>query len=155
MKKSFSNLFISTVMFSGVLFFAISAKNTVNAQSNGIGSAITAYYDHNLYTILFVEFSATSEKTLIAKNPGLNFIYQSDPGLPGGAPFVSVIDAIPTDGMNPVWQEIQIVFNKGFTPRQLFSDDEIFAAASGPNPEITLVPTTEAYRCPVIGFKPL
>lgn len=121
---------------------------------NGAGSAIPAYYDSALFKIHFVELPPTAEKTVLAHNPGLNVIYQSDPGLPGGKPFISVIDAIPGDGMNPLWQEFQITFNEGFTPRQMFSDNEILAAAAGPTPEITLTPTTEVYRCPVVGQKP-
>ena len=90
-----------------------------------------------------------AQATLLAKNNQQNTIYQSDPGLPGGQPFISVIDAIPADGMNPLWAEVQIAFTPGHTPRQLFSDDEIAAAfASG---EITLTPTNEMYRCSVIG----
>lgn len=124
-----------------------------NAQSaNGSASAIPAYYDHQLFTIQFVEFSATAEKQLLQHNQSLNFIYQSDPGLPGGQPFVSVIDAVPGDGFNPVWEEIQITFTAGHTPRQLFSDDEVAdAAASG---EITLTGTGEVYWCPVVGARP-
>jgi len=62
-----------------------------------------------------------------------------------------VIDAVPGDGMNPVWREAQIVFNAGFTPRQLYSDTEILAAAAGSNPEITINMTDEVYWCPVIS----
>jgi hypothetical protein len=122
-------------------------------SSRGIGSAIPAYYDGNLLRIIFVEFSSTAEATLIAHNTGLNFIYQSDPGLPNNQPFISVIDAIPGDGMNPIWEEVQIKFNTGFTPHQFFRDDDILAAASGPNPEITLDPTGEVYWCPIVGAK--
>jgi hypothetical protein len=122
--------------------------------TNGLNTEIPAYYDSSLFRILFMELPHNAEQTVLAKNPGLNNIYQSDPGLPGSKPFISVIDAIPADGMNPLWREIQIAFNPGFTPRQLFSDNEILAAAAGPNPEITLLPTTEVYRCPVIGHKP-
>ena len=131
------------------------ATNYVNASgsTSGISSAIPAYYDSTLMNILFVEFSPTAEATLIAKNRSLNFIYQSDPGLPGGQPFISVIDAIPGDGMNPVWREVQIAFNNGFTPRQLYSDNEVLAAAAGPNPEITLTMTSEVYWCPILGQK--
>jgi hypothetical protein len=48
---------------------------------------------------------------------------------------------------------VQIAFNSGFTPRQLYSDNEVLAAAAGPNPEITLTMTGEVYYCPVIGKK--
>src|SRR5437667_2438278 len=120
-------------------------------SANGSASAIPAYYDHNLFTIQFVEFSPSAERSLIQHNASLNFIYQSDPGLPGGKPFISVIDAIPTDGFNPIWEEVQITFTKGHTPRQLYSDDEIAAAeASG---EITLDFTGEVYWCPIVGNK--
>jgi len=122
-------------------------------STKGAASTIPAYYDHQLFNIQFVEFSAAAEKSLLQHNTQLNFIYQSDPGLPGGAPFISVIDAIPGDGFNPIWEEIQITFTANHTPRQLFSDDEIAAAvASG---EITLELTGEVYWCPVVGQKPL
>ena len=126
--------------------------NARAGSANGSASTIQAYYDHNLFSIQFVEFSAAAERVLLQHNASLNFIYQSDPGLPGGQPFVSVIDAIPADGFNPIWEEVQIAFTAGHTPRQLFSDDEIAqAAASG---EITLTPTGEVYWCPVVGTRP-
>ncbi len=119
---------------------------------SGRGSAIPAYYDANLFTIFFVEFSPTAEQSLLQHNTSLNFIYQSDPGLPGNQPFISVIDAIPTDGFNPVWEEVQITFNEPNTPRQLFSDDQVLAAAA--SGEITLTPTGEVYWCPIVGPGP-
>jgi hypothetical protein len=146
MKNKLFNPILSAVFLGGILFLATAAKS-----GNGISSSIPAYYDGKLFTIQFVEFTK-SESTLLS-NPGLNFIYQSDPGLPGGKPFISVIDAIPTDGMNPIWEEVQIQFNAGFTPRQLYSDNDVLAAASGTNPEITLTFTNEVYKCPIIGHK--
>ena len=131
---------------------ALALVASVRAGSaNGRASVIPAYYDANLLNIQFVEFSATAEKQLLAHNSGLNFIYQSDPGLPGGQPFISVIDAIPGDGFNPIWEEVQITFTAGHTPRQLFSDDEIDEAVNAG--EITLEHTGEVYWCPVVGPK--
>src|SRR6267378_3932194 len=128
------------------------AKEVSAASANGSASVIPAYYDHVLFSIQFVEFPPAAEKSLLQHNKSLNLIYQSDPGLPGGEPFVSVIDAIPGDGFNPVWQEVQITFTAGHTPRQLFSDNEVAdAEAAG---EITLDVTTELYRCSVVGTPP-
>ncbi len=62
-----------------------------------------------------------------------------------------MIDAIQGDGFNPLWEQILIVFNPGFTPHQFTSDEEILEAAAGDNPEITLVDTDEVYRCSVVG----
>jgi len=115
----------------------------------GSASQIPAYYDHNLLTIQFVEFSPAAEKSLLQHNKSLNFIYQSDPGLPGGQPFISVIDAVPGDGFNPIWEEVQIAFTAGNTPRQLFSDTEVEDALNAG--EITLTFTGEVYWCPVVG----
>ena len=120
-------------------------------SANGSASVIPAYYDAKLFNIQFVEFSPAAEKALLEHNASLNFIYQSDAGLPGGEPFISVIDAIPGDGFNPIWEEVQIAFNAGHTPRQLFSDTEVEAAFNAG--EITLTPTGEVYWCPVVGPK--
>jgi hypothetical protein len=134
-----------------VAIVAVVFVTSVYAQgSNGSHSSIPAYYDHNLLTIHFSEFSPNAEQSLLQHNKSINFIYQSDPGLPDG-PFISVIDAIPGDGFNPIWEEVQITFTTGHTPRQLFSDNEVAAAmASG---EITLTYTGEVYWCPVVGRK--
>ena len=118
---------------------------------NGSASVIPAYYDHNLFNIQFVEFSPAAEKSLLQHNASLNFIYQSDAGLPGGQPFISVIDAVPGDGFNPIWEEVQVNFTPGHTPRQLFSDTEVEAALNAG--EITLTFTGEVYWCPVVGKK--
>ena len=132
------------------LALAISA-NAQTDTPHGSASVIPAYYDHDLLKIQFVEFSLPAEKALLEHNASLNFIFQSDAGLPGNQPFISVIDAVPGDGFNPIWEEIQINFTPGHTPRQLFSDDEISAALEAG--EITLTATDEVYWCPVVGPK--
>ena len=137
---------------NGAAVLALALVTAAQAGSgSGSSSAIPAFYDGKLFTIQFVEFSSTAEQTLLKHNGSLNFIYQSDPGLPGGQPFISVIDAIPTDGFNPIWEEVQITFIKG-TPRQLFSDTEVEDAFN--NGEITLDFTGEVYWCPVVGQRP-
>lgn len=118
-------------------------------STNGVAGSMPAYYDGNLRTINFMFYPAKAQTTLHNRNGQFNTIYQSDPGLPGGLPFISVLDAVPADGMNPIWEEVQVTFNPGFTPRQLFSDNEVLAAAAAG--EVTLTDTEEMYRCSVIG----
>ena len=138
-----------TSIGAAVILLATGAQATTG---NGSSSTIPAYYDHELFNIQFVEFSPAAEKTLLQHNKSLNFIYQSDPGLPGGHPFISVIDAVPADGFNPIWEEVQIAFTAGHTPRQLFSDTDVEAAFDAG--EITLEFTGEVYWCPVVGPGP-
>ena len=146
MKKHVSKLIAGTSL-------ALALVTVARAGStSGSASAIPAYYDHHLFTIQFVEFSPAAEKSLLQHNASLNFIYQSDRDLPGGQPFISVIDAVPADGFNPIWEEVQITFTPGNTPRQLFSDDEVEAAFDAG--EITLEFTGEVYWCPVVGPGP-
>jgi len=123
------------------------ATNATSSGANvkGSGSDMPAYYDHQLFTINFTELPPKGEQSTLNRNQSINIIYQCD----SCSNFISVIDAIPTDGFNPLWQEVQITFNQGFTPHQFFSDDEIIAAAN--SGEITLTPTTEIYRCSVVG----
>lgn len=114
------------------------------SHGNG-GTQMPAYYDHNLFTITFMELSPKAEAATIAHNRQTNLIYQSD-DFPA---FVSVINAIPADGMNPLWREVQIHWN--VTPYQLYSDDAILAAAAAG--KITLETTNEMYICAVVGRK--
>jgi hypothetical protein len=138
--------------FSFISATALALVSASAQSGNGNHSSMPAYYDTNLFTIHFVQFSANAQASLLQHNKSINFIYQSDLGLPGGAPFISVIDAIPHDSFNPIWEEVQITFTAGHTPRQLFSDTEVAdAVASG---QITLTFTGEVYWCPVVGQKP-
>jgi hypothetical protein len=126
------------------------AGMTSAASMNGRAGSMPAYYDDQLFTINFMELPAGGEQATLARNKSINTIYMSDGCMPGGNMFVSVIDAIQGDGFNPLWQEVQVVFNNPTFPCQQFTSDEDIsnAAAAG---LITLDPTTEIYRCSVIG----
>src|SRR5262249_15111428 len=112
---------------------------------NGSAGIMPALYDGQQLNINFKEEPAQAEQSLISHNHSINTIYMSDPGLPGGQPFISVLDATHGDGFNPLWQEVQIKFSAGVTPHQFTSDTQIEAAAKAG--EITLTTTTEVYRC--------
>jgi len=107
-----------------------------------------AYYDGRLFTINFTELPSGGETATEARNKSINTIYRCDTC---GFGFISVLDAIQGDGFNPLWEEFQITFNAGFTPRQFFSDNEILAAFG--TGEITLTDTDEMYICAVLGPK--
>jgi len=129
---------------------SLAGNITSKANVNGRGGAREVYYDGNLVTVNMVELSDDAAEKIIKSNQSTNVIFASN-DLDEPQDFKSVIDAIPTDGFNPLWLQKLIVFNAGFTPHQFFSDDEVETAASGPNPEITLVNTGEIYRCAVIS----
>ena len=122
------------------------------ASVNGAAGQMPAYFEGELLTINLKEQSDAANAAIIAKNSNLNEIYASN-DLDDEQDFIPVINAIQGEGFNPLWHQILIVFNRGFTPHQFFSEDEIDAAAAGPNPEITLVETDEVYRCSVVGGK--
>ncbi len=127
---------------------SLSGSTVSNAGSpNGIASARDVYYDGELVTVNMVELSDDAAEQLIESNASVNNIYASN-DLDEPQDFKSVIDAVPTDGFNPLWLQFLIVFNPGFTPHQFFSDEEVLDAAS--SGEITLVNTGEIYRCSVI-----
>ena len=139
---------------SGMLAVCALLGGTAWAGSmNGSAGTMPAFYDGHLFTINFKELPAGGEAANLIHNGSINTIYMCDAcegQLPGGASFVSVIDAIQGDGFNPLWQEVQIVFNT-IAPQQLTSDNDILAAANAG--QITLMPTTEVYRCAVLGPK--
>ena len=119
---------------------------------NGAAGQMPAYYDGDLFTVNMKEMPDPASEALLASNPSINKIYATN-DLDEEQDFIPVIDAIQGDGFNPLWQQILIRFNPGFVPRQFFSDEEVEDAALPPNPEITLVPTDEVYRCAVVGAK--
>ena len=139
------------VLLSCVCGLSLTSVAMSSGSLNGRAGTMDAYYDGTLFTINFFKLPTTAEGRLLADNQSINIIYMSDAGLPGGAPFVSVLDAIQGDGFNPLWVEVQISFTAGHTPRQLTSDTDVLAAAA--SGEITLSGTGEVYRCAVIGPK--
>jgi hypothetical protein len=142
-------VFIATVLlcaFQGQTIVASAAQGS----SNGAATQMPAYYDGELFTVNMFEVPASDP--IIAHNSSANIIYATN-DLDEEQDFVPVINAIQGDGFNPLWLQVLIVFNPGFTPHQFFSDVEVEAAAAGANPEITLVVTDEIYRCSVVGRK--
>ncbi len=119
---------------------------------NGAAGQMPAYYEGQLFTVNMKEQPDNASASLIGKNKSINEIFASN-DLDEEQDFIPVIDAIQGEGFNPLWRQILIVFNEGFTPHQFVSEDEVEAAAAGPNPEITLVETDEVYRCSVVGGK--
>lgn len=120
------------------------------SSPNGSSGDMPAFYDGQSFTINFKQEPSGGEASLLAHNGSINTIYMSDQAEAAGVMFTSVLDAIQGDGFNPLWQEVQIVF-KTIPPQQFFSDNQILAAAAAG--KIALVPTTEVYRCAVVGSK--
>jgi len=119
------------------------------AGANGVAGAMPAYYDGQLFLINFKELSAAAEQAVLASNESVNTIFTSEASLPGGAPFVAVLDAIQGDGFNPLWLEVEIAFRPGVTPYQITRDDDVTAAVA--RGDIELSSAGEVYRCAVIG----
>lgn len=136
------------VVLTALVFLTTSGR-VAASSSNGAAGQMPAYYDGQLFNINFKQMP--SEGVLLQHNKSINTIYMCDQCMASGFDFVSVLDAIQGDGFNPLWQEVQIAFAPGQTPQQLTSDTDILAAAA--SGEITLTPTTEVYRCSVVGPK--
>ena len=117
---------------------------------NGAAGQMPAFHDGELFTVNMKELSEKASDSIISRNPSLNEIYATN-DLDDEQDFFPVIDAVQGDGFNPLWRQILISFNPGFTPRQFTSEEEIEAAAAAANPEITLVETDEVYRCSIVG----
>src|SRR5258706_12558980 len=104
---------LAKIIAGAVLAFGLTCPAS---SDNGSAGDMPAYYDHTSFTINFKKMPDDAAAELLAHNPGVNLIYMSDDGLPGGQPFISVLDAIQGDGFNPLWLEVQIVFKPGHTP---------------------------------------
>ena len=147
-----SRAFLALAAFCVLSALSIHSSLAIAANMNGAAGQMPAFYDGQLFTVNMMELPENASASTIAQNPSINQIFTTK-DLDEEQDFFPVIDAIQGDGFNPLWQQILIVFNPGFAPRQFVSDEEIEAAAEGPNPEITLVPTDEVYRYSVVGQK--
>jgi hypothetical protein len=134
----------------GAFLVQTNVAHAAQGSPKGAAGQMPAYYDDELFTVNMFEVPASDP--IIAHNSSANIIYATN-DLDEEQDFVPVINAIQGDGFNPLWLQVLIVFNPGFTPHQFFSDVEVEAAAAGANPEITLVVTDEIYRCSVVGRK--
>jgi hypothetical protein len=123
----------------------IDTKSTMSTSPNGNSGIILIYYDGNKFQMNLKPFTDQPASSLLAHNKSINILYES-------TGFITVTNAIEGGGpgYNALWQEVDIVFNNGFTPHQFLSDNDILPAAAGPNPEIKLFPTTEIYRCDIL-----
>jgi len=124
---------------------------TATSNPNGVGGTTPAFYDDELFTINLMMLPPGGESATIAHNGSINTIYQSDGCHPGGHDFVNVLDAIQGDGFNPLWREVQVVFNNPAACKQFTSDNDILAAAAAHM--VSLQTTSDLYRCSVIGKK--
>jgi hypothetical protein len=143
---------IGVILVTGGLFVALTggAAFAAGGSPNGAASQRPVFYEGKQVTVNM--FEVPSSETLLDHNKSTNTIYASN-DLDDEQDFLSVIDAIQGEGFNPLWHQVLIVFNQGFTPHQFTSEDDVLAAADGPNPEITLVPTDEVYRCSIVASK--
>src|SRR5262245_32539503 len=143
---------IGTILVTGGLLVALTAGAALAAKgrSNGAATQRPVFYEGRQVTVNM--FEVPSSETLLKHNRNTNTIYATN-DLDDEQDFNSVIDAIQGEGFNPLWHQVLIVFNQGFTPHQFVSEDQVLAAAAGAHPEITLVPTDEIYRCSIVGSK--
>src|SRR5438309_368460 len=95
---------------AAVLMLAAAPLVLAGGNANAPPAPVPSYYDAKLFTIFFVELPPGGEKATLLHNGQINHIYQSDQAQALGFNFVDVIDAVPADGMNPVWQGVQITF---------------------------------------------
>jgi len=143
---------IGVVLFTGGLLVTLTGGAALAAQGspNGAASQRPVFYEGQQVTVNM--FEVPSSEALLEHNRNTNTIYASN-DLDDEQDFLSVIDAIQGEGFNPLWHQVLVVFNQGFTPHQFVSEDQILAAAAGAHPEITLVSTDEVYRCSIVGSK--
>jgi hypothetical protein len=143
---------IGVILVTGGLFVALTggAAFAAGGSPNGAASQRPVFYEGKQVTVNM--FEVPSSETLLDHNKSTNTIYASN-DLDDEQDFLSVIDAIQGEGFNPLWHQVLIVFNPGSTPHQFDSEDDVLAAAAGANPEITLVPTDEVYRCSIVRSK--
>jgi hypothetical protein len=125
-----------------VLGLGILCHVDARAEEHGRATAMPGFFDGQLVTVLHQDFGETAAEALVDHNGTVNLIYETD-GL------LDVVDAAPGEDYNPIWIEVEVEFNAGFTPHQFVSAAEIQAAAD--SGEVTLTETDEVEICAIVG----
>jgi hypothetical protein len=111
------------------------------AGDAGRSTLTPGLYDCATINLLHEDFSDKSAASLLAHNKNVNHIFEA-------AGMIDVVDAVPGDGFNGIWQEVKINFVQ-IAPRQYCNEDDIYADAAAGN--ITLDYTSEVEICVVVG----
>jgi hypothetical protein len=126
----------------------VAPQVSTNGNVNGAAGQMPAFYEGTQVTINIFQLADPASAATIANNKSINTIY-AYADLDNPQPFKPVINAIQGEGFNPLWHQVLIQFNSGFTAHQFTSEAQVLAAAK--SGEITLVTTDEVYRCSVVG----
>jgi len=126
---------------------APTAAVATQGNPNGAAGEIPSFFDGKSFTINVKQLSDTAAASIIAHNKSLNIIYVTN-DLDEHQDFAPVINAVPGQGMNALWLQVEIQFNT-IPPQQFTSEADILAAAQAG--QITLINTGEVYRDSVVG----
>ena len=126
----------------------LATQATTTKDSEGAATQIPAFFNGQSVTINVVQLSDNAAASILANNPRLQTIFVTN-DLDQPQEFAPVLSAIPGQGFNALWLQVQIRFNPGVTPHQFTSEADILAAAKAG--QITLINTGEVYRDSVVG----
>lgn len=115
---------------------------------NGAAGVIPAFFNGQSVAINVKQLSDTAAASIIAHNKNLRIIYVTN-DLDEHQDFAPVINAVPGQNFNALWDQVLIQFNPGVTPHQFTSEADILAAAKAG--QINLIDTGEVYRDSVVG----
>src|SRR5258706_12960140 len=97
---------VRSIFALGIVLAVVAVSGAAQAAStNGIASDMPAYYDDKHFTINFKELSANTEITTLRHNHSINIIYMSVTPLPENKKLIALIQAIQSDGINPLCHE--------------------------------------------------
>lgn len=144
-KSSYTEDFQLTKSTTGGTNGGFGTKPDPNATRDTLTASV--YWDEHLLRVFLQGLSPDETSYVIVKQIPVSLLYTySDLHMP--AQFVPVAADI---DINPIWQEVTIVFNPGFDPHQFLSYAELEAALHAANPEISIVNTDKYYRYQVVG----
>jgi hypothetical protein len=115
--------------------------SATTSTSRAPAGAVPCFFNNRLVSIFIIPLSPNAAAQQLLHNKNLNTIFEA-------VGFTPVIDEIQGPGFNPLWQVVNITFNRGVAPHQFTSAADILAA---PSSEITLTFTNMVDTVPVVG----
>ncbi len=109
----------------------------------------TAVYNGRLYTLALDELLPDAERSAIASDPSLDYLFVLGRGDAAAEHWVGVLDGMRSSSEDALCREVEVTFKPGATLRQFTSAHDLLKAEK--RGELTLAPTGRVHLYTVLG----
>ncbi len=109
----------------------------------------TAVFDGKLYTLALDELLPDAERSAIASDPSIDYLYVLGSGDDASGHWVGILDGMRSSSEDALCREVEVTFKHGLPARQFTSAHDLLKAEK--RGEIAVAPTGHVHLYTVLG----